>query len=140
MKSKVFLARLEHLHEMLDFLKDYCKSHEAQQSAVEQVILAAEEALVNIINYGYPKEAKGFIDVSCGEADRPGIKIIIKDQGISFNPLEHVPPTLPPISRLLEKTDDTYGGYGIYILTGLMDEIDYQRVNDINILTLIKYF
>jgi serine/threonine-protein kinase RsbW len=140
LKTKVFPAKLEYLYEMLAFLKDYCNLHEAAESVVGQVILAVEEALVNIISYGYQPENEGFIDLSCGEVDQRGIKIVIKDQGIAFNPLEHTPPVLPPISRLLDNTPDTFGGYGIYILTGLMDEVDYQRLEGENILTLVKYF
>lgn len=139
-ETNVFIAKLENLHTMLDVLKQYCESQNISSTVIDQIILSVEEALVNIISYAYPEES-GTIDMSFEvTANRPGIKITIKDRGIPFNPLENIPPDLPPINRLIErKEEDGVGGYGIYILTCLMDAVDYQRINDENILTLIKY-
>lgn len=137
MESKLFLAKLEHLHEMLDFLNDFCKSCHMPSNCIEKVILAAEEALVNIISYGYQTEENGHIYISCEWKSPPALVITIKDRGIPFNPLENLPPALPPAERLLEKTD-SLGGYGIYLLKQLIDVVDYQRVKEENVLTLTK--
>ena len=139
METRVFEAKLEYLHDMLDFIKAYCSIQAFAPHFVEQVILAAEEALVNIISYSYHHRDKGFIDLSCGKPDRNGIKIIIRDRGTPFNPLEHIPPVVPPVERLLEKKENPLGGYGIYILTEIMNAVEYQRINDQNVLTLTKY-
>ena len=139
MKQKIFPAELDSLYEMLEFIKDY-GTQSFPSSILEQIILAAEEALVNIISYGYPNGKKGTIEIICDDSTpKGGIKIVIKDQGIPFNPVEKVPSSLPPPSVELEKEDPSLGGYGIYILIGLMDRVEYQRIDGGNMLSLIKY-
>lgn len=139
MNTKVFEAKLDDLHEMLDFIKAYCKLHHIPPTLIEQIILAAEEALVNIISYSYQQVGKGLIDLSCGPAEKTGIKIIIKDRGTPFNLLENIPTTSPPFKQSIDAADNGLGGYGIYLLTKIMDIIEYQRIDDQNILTMIKY-
>lgn len=139
MYTKSFPAELDRLYEMLAFIEEYAHSHNIAASILDQIILATEEALVNVINYGYPDEKKGTIDITCEKTRKPvGIKIILKDYGIPFNPVENVPPTVPP-PKVVDKVTDTLGGYGIYIFVGLMDHVEYQRVNGGNILSLTKY-
>jgi anti-sigma regulatory factor (Ser/Thr protein kinase) len=140
MYQKIFPAELDQLYVMLAFIKEYGKSHNLSPSTLEQIVLAAEEALVNVISYGYPPEKKGTIEISCEEpTPKAGIKIMIKDQGVPFNPVEKVPTALPTPSSVLSKPDNSLGGYGIYILIGLMDRVEYQRIDGGNILSLTKY-
>ena len=141
MGTKVFRAQLSHLYEMLAFIKAYGNAQKIPSSPFSQIILASEEALVNVINYAYPGNDLGTVEIDCSSStDQKGIKIVIKDHGIPFNPLENIPTSLPTPNRLLEKTNNVVGGYGIYILTGIMDQVDYQRLGDINILTLVKHY
>lgn len=140
MYQKIFPAEIDSLYDMLEFIKANGEKNHISSLALDQIILAAEEALVNIISYGYPNEKKGTIEIGCEETTpQPGIKLIIKDQGIPFNPIEKAPATPPPPSSLLNETETSLGGYGIYILIGLMDRVEYQRLEDGNMLTLIKY-
>lgn len=139
MYHKVFPAELEHLYSMLEFIKEYGQSHHVPALALDQITLAAEEALVNIISYGYP-ENKGTIEITCKDSTpQRGIKIIIKDQGIPFNPIENIPNNLATSSTIPKKSNNSLGGYGIYILIGLMDRVEYQRIDGGNMLSLIKY-
>jgi serine/threonine-protein kinase RsbW len=139
MYHKIFPAELDHLYEMLSFIRSYHSFENVSPSTLDQIILATEEALVNIINYGYPKEKKGTVEITCEKPSRrDGIKIIIKDQGIPFNPVENIPSNPPATSRI-ENKNDCLGGYGIFILVGLMDRVEYQRVDGGNILSLTKY-
>lgn len=141
MSHKLFPAELDNLYDMLDFIKGYGASHQVPTSNLDQIILATEEALVNIINYGYPNQKKGTIDITCKKTPkRPGIQIVIKDQGIPFNPVEKVPTHPPSPDEILNKANDSLGGYGIYILVGLMDRVEYKRFEEGNILALTKYF
>lgn len=141
MHQKIFSAELDSLYDMLEFIKSYGQTHPVPPAFLDRIIVAAEEALVNIISYGYPDEKKGTIEISCEDSTpEPGIKIIIKDQGIPFNPIKNVPTELPSPSAVLEKAEDSVGGYGIYILIGLMDRVEYQRIGGGNMLTLVKYF
>lgn len=141
MQKKTFPAKLEYLHEMLAFIQTYGLNQNIPVSLVDKIVLAAEEALVNIINYGYPDQTPdGTIDITCQDSEgRPGLKIMIKDQGVPFNPVERAPSLYPPISKSEDVTAHPVGGYGIYIFVGIMDRIEYQRIDSGNILTLTKY-
>lgn len=136
MYQKIFPAELEHLYEMLEFIEAYGHTRQIPSAMLDRIILATEEALVNIVSYGYPDQKKGTIEIVCEETKpQAGINIIIKDQGIPFNPIEKVPTSPPPPAKI----ENSLGGYGIYILIGLMDHVEYQRLNEGNILSLTKY-
>lgn len=140
MHNKIFSAKLDHLYEMLTFIRSYGSLYKIPLPTLDQMILAAEEVLVNIINYAYPKGQEGKIEIICENTHHPaGIKIIIKDQGVIFNPIENIPSVLPSSTNILEKSDKTLGGYGIYIFAGLMDCVEYQRIDGSNVLSLTKY-
>lgn len=124
---KTFPAKLERLHQMQQFVIDYANTINFDHSQLLKIELALEEALVNIINYGYGKK-HGFIEIRCSALDRGGICIILKDQGVAFNPLIQKDPI----------RQDEVGGYGLFLIRNIMDEISYKHENDTNFLTLIK--
>lgn len=129
---KVFPAQLDCLHEMLAFIAEQFRAFEFKEEAIEKVELACEEALVNIVQYGY-LQVKGEISIECLFLDDQGIKIIIRDKGIPFNPL------LSTKSFAEKPKVPSEGGYGIYLILNLMDKVTYVRENNCNKLTLIKY-
>jgi len=140
MYQKNFPAELEILYTMLEFIQVYGQKHQISPISLDQMILAAEEALVNIISYGYPDGKKGTIEIVCeSSSPQPGIKIIIKDQGVPFNPIEKAPKLAPSTSTVQNETEVSLGGYGIHILIGLMDKVEYQRLDNGNMLILTKY-
>lgn len=140
MKKEVFPADLGHLYDMLGFIKSYGLSENINQSILEKIILACEEALVNIIHYSYPNR-KGTIEITCQESsNKHGITVYLVDNGVPFNPIVQCPiknDHTPPIPSL---DDSKKGGYGIYIFVGIMDHIEYQRLEEGNLLALTKYF
>lgn len=140
MYQKIFPADIEFLYEMLEFIKAYGEKNQILPLALDQITLATEEALVNIISYGYPNNKKGTIHITCEETElQPGIKILIKDQGIPFDPIKNVPQTPFLNANQQNEGEPSLGGYGIHILIGLMDRVEYQRLVDGNMLILIKY-
>lgn len=122
--GKKFQASLDQLYDMLDFIRDEAKSVGFEPRSVSKIELACEEALVNIIQHGYP-DFRGNIEIFCLRPESKGIKIVIKDHGIPFNPLS------------LSKKEGT--GYGIFFIIRLMDEVSYVREENSNILTLVKF-
>ena len=94
--------------------------------------LAIEEAVVNVMNYGYPEGTVGYIDVEV-DADKESITFVITDTGKPFDPTkkEDVDITLPAEKRGI-------GGLGIHLIRRIMDNIDYQYIDKKNILTLKK--
>lgn len=136
---KTFPATLDQLYEMLRYVREHAVLIGFERSHILKIELAAEEALVNIINYGYPQQ-NGDIHIHCSDRDIKGLKIIIKDHGIPFNPLVHASNFTPILDiETVINIETKIGGYGIFFIFKLMDEVNYMRDEDSNILTLIKY-
>ena len=90
--------------------------------------------LVNIINYGYPN-GHGQITIECCLSGKLDLEIVIKDEGIPFDPFKAE--TACDCSAGLE--DRSVGGYGIFFILHLMDEVIYKREENVNVLTLKKF-
>lgn len=93
---------------------------------MDAVELAVSEACTNAIKHA----GKGGIILAFQVFDG-GIVVQVKDQGKGFD-LDKVPP--PDFDNHPE------GGYGIYIIKSKMDEVEYIRTKNWNILSMTKYF
>lgn len=124
--EKSFLASLTSLPEMLAFVKGYAYSAGFQGDSLTRIELAAEEALVNIIENAYEKTSEGQITIECTDPNSNGIKICIRDDGRAFDPIKAA-------------QNQKQSGYGLQIMVKAMDSVDYQRQGDTNVLTLIKH-
>ena len=62
------------------------------------------------------------------------MRIVFKDHGIPYNPLEKADPdvTLPAHKRKI-------GGLGIFMVKKVMDELSYEYKDGQNIMTIRKY-
>ena len=101
------------------------------------VNLALEEAVSNVMMYAYPDVKNGqvlveFVRVN-GEGMNGKMVFIITDSGIPFDPTQQ-----PPADITLSAEERAIGGLGIHLVNQLMDEVRYERVEDKNVLTLIK--
>ncbi|MCM8781316.1 MAG: SpoIIE family protein phosphatase [Candidatus Omnitrophica bacterium] len=132
MEKIIFPAKLENLDSMLSFVIDKAKSIGFKDKQLNQIRLAAEEALVNIVNYAYP-DKNGDIEITFASNEDNDFVLEIADYGIAFDPLSKPQPDL---NAPLEKRN--IGGLGIYLLRKIMDEVRYRRENNRNILTFVK--
>lgn len=118
---------------MLQFVRDHAIEAGLSPANAQQVELAADEVLTNIINYA-GLDDKSMIIIHCSQANKNGIKVIIKDTGKPFNPL-----TNPCAKEACSSEPQKIGGYGITLVRELMDQVTYSREQDMNVLTLVKY-
>lgn len=132
--KKSFPAELNKLYEMLDFIRNQALEAGFDSCYVNKIELATEEVLVNIINYGYPKE-QGQIAIQCVLTANSDLEITIKDEGIPYNPLK----TEINCNCQASLDDRAIGGYGIFFILNLMDEVVYTREENVNVLTLKKF-
>jgi serine/threonine-protein kinase RsbW len=94
--------------------------------------LVLEEAVTNIVQYGYDDTGEHFIDLIFGlEGDLLTITII--DDGHEYDPTAKEDPdiTLPAGERPI-------GGLGIFLIRKIMDTVVYQRKANKNYLILTK--
>lgn len=128
-----FEAELKNLPLMLESLRDYAKKQGFGDEKINKIQLAVEEILANIINYAYP-DKNGSIEINCDNKEGKGLGIEIIDWGIPFDPL-----TVAETDTKSSVEDRNVGGLGIFLVRKIMDEIQYRREDDKNILTLTIY-
>lgn len=130
MITTTFTAQLETLDAMLEWIRHTLLTLGVAEEFLNNIEIACEEALINIIQYSYPEEI-GHVSLSCSRGGQTGKSLIITflDQGVQHNPLHSVSLPLPP----------RIGGYGIYLILRLMDDVIYRYVDGNNELTLIKH-
>lgn len=132
--TKTYAASLDNLHEMLSYVRKTAKKIGFNAAELVKVELAVEEALVNVIKHGYQGKP-GSISINCKLTKPNSLEVEIKDQGIPYNPLLHA----KLFDQEFAQKNKGVGGYGIFLILKIMDEIKYDRVEDSNILTLTKY-
>ncbi len=104
------------------------------EKRVQEIELAVEEALVNIINYAYPEREDGDVEVTCG-LDGEGRYIVeIRDSGVPFDVEAQSDPDLG--SNIAERK---IGGLGIFLIRKMADEMQYKREGEENVLTLVIF-
>ena len=93
------------------------------------VNLALEEIVSNVMLYAYP-HSSGRVMV---EYTAPLI-FTVSDNGIPFDPTKQKEADIT-----LSAEERQIGGLGIHLVRQIMDEVKYERVEDKNVLTLIKH-
>lgn len=102
-------------------------------SALNMTInLALEEAVTNVMLYAYPQDKNGKVLIEAEKSDNQ-IVFVISDNGIPFDPTKQ-----PPVNTSLGLEERSIGGLGIHLVRQIMDQIQYRREDNKNILTLIK--
>ena len=131
MTTKILPAKLENLGKLHKFVRDQVMVTDFSKKDANQILIAAEEGIINILNYAYP-DSEGEITIICEDTEK-SFTITLKDQGIPFDPL-----SLPDPDVDLPIEDRKIGGLGIFMIKQIMDEVKYKRKDDWNIFTLIK--
>jgi sigma-B regulation protein RsbU (phosphoserine phosphatase) len=123
-------ASLENLNKALDFVNTELERRGCPQEIQGKIEIAVEEIFVNIANYAYgPAGGSAVIYISVND------KIVIRfeDTGKFYNPLEKPEPDLD--KPLMERD---IGGLGVFLVKKLMDNVEYSRIDDRNVLVITK--
>ncbi len=123
---------IERIPELSKFIEGVCEELELGMPETMSLNLALEEAVVNVMNYAYPKGAYGEVNIEA-IANNKCLKIIIKDSGIPFDPTKQ-----GEVDTTLSAEERPIGGLGIYLVREIMDSVNYEYVDHKNILTLRK--
>lgn len=114
------------------FMDEVCESLELDPMVTMQLNLALEEAVVNVIDYAYPEGEKGEVDVDVKVAG-DSLVFVVSDSGIPFDPTAK-----PEVDTTLSAEERRIGGLGIHLVRNIMDDVQYERVGDRNVLTVSK--
>ena len=133
MVSYVVNAKHELIDDMINPVLEALEGLEANKRATYQLHLALEEVLVNVVNYAYEGK-EGTVDISYDISnDNKSIKVIIKDKGKAFDPTKAEDPPLEGTAK-----ERKIGGLGIYIVKNIVDDIKYSRIDNQNVLEIVK--
>lgn len=108
------------------------QGHHWSPKTLFQVKLALEEAVTNILSYGFDGQQTQLIWLKVVQEGRL-LSIVLTDNGTPFDPLERPPPDLD--SNL---EDRMVGGLGVYLIRQMMDNVSYQRQDGCNKLCMMK--
>lgn len=123
---------IDAITEMSVFVDTICEELGFDMMMTMNLNLAIEEAVVNVMNYAYPKGTRGEVHIEI-QADAQKFTVIIRDSGIPFDPT-----TQKEVDTTLSAEERPIGGLGIHLVRQIMDHIDYRYVDKQNILLLEK--
>jgi serine/threonine-protein kinase RsbW len=133
MEKSIILANdIAEISKLNQFIEEVGDEFSLAPDLVFNLTLVMEEAVVNVINYAYPKEEHEKIYVSA-RLHEGSIIMVIADNGKEFDP------TLAPEADItLSAEERPIGGLGIFLIRNIMNEVKYERIEGRNILTLEK--
>lgn len=131
-KTLSFPVSEEAYKSLVDFLKKELVENGCPDKAMSQIIVAVEELYSNVVFHGYPKGGLGNFSIKI-IPDKNKVTLIMKDDATPFNPLIVKAPDIT-----LSAEEREIGGLGIYIVKETMDEFNYERINEKNVVTIVK--
>ena len=114
------------------FVEDTGEALSLPLGLVIKLNLALEEAVNNVISYAYPQGESGEITV-VAKCDGDILSFTVTDEGREFDPTQRAEADIT--SSAAERP---IGGLGIHLIKNIMDEVEYCRSEEKNILTLKK--
>ena len=131
-KNFIINNKVEEITKLAEQLEELAEIWELPMPLTMKINLVLEEALSNIIFYGYKDQEKHVINISISLLDDQ-LKMIIEDDGIAFDPTKSEQPDIN-----LPADERPIGGLGIFLVSKIMDEVIYNRFEEKNTLTLLK--
>ena len=133
MERSIILANeISEISRLNEFIEELGEVFSLSPDIVFNLNLVLEEAVVNIINYAYPKEDHQYIYLSAKMNDG-SIVLVLTDTGKEFDPT-----AAPEADITLSADERQIGGLGIFLIRQIMNEVKYERIEGKNVLTLEK--
>ncbi|MBE6471085.1 MAG: ATP-binding protein [Coriobacteriaceae bacterium] len=119
---------------VIEFVEEELSLHECPPKVLNQIEVAIEEILVNIVSYAQLTAEDG-VEVRCEVLTDP-VRVVVQflDQGVPFDPLAREDPDLS-VDTLMERE----GGLGIFMVKKMMDDVSYAYEGGKNTLTILKH-
>lgn len=111
------------------WIREHAQRAGVDDQEIFDLQLAMSEAVSNIIRHGY-SSAPGrtiWIDLSISERE---LRLVLRDDGVPLRPSDITP---------IDLDDPQGGGYGLFLIDELMDEVVRESDGDGTTLTLVKH-
>lgn len=128
MKKIGIAPTLDKLPEATGFFEDILSAANAPMKVIAQVNVAVDEIFSNIARYSGATTAT----LGCSLADGR-MTLRFSDNGRPYDPTGK-----PDPDTTLSAEERDIGGLGIFMVKKIMDEVTYEYVDGLNILTLVK--
>lgn len=118
--TRTYASDLGQLRALRQFVRSVCQrewSEPRDETALDKIVLAIQEAATNVIRHAYDGLEDGYIRVVV-DATADQIRVSLFDNGKSFDRKSVSAPA----------TDGTQlGGWGIFLIEQLVDDVSYCR-------------
>ena len=133
MKREVtFKNEDQELTRVSEFMESVCDELQLDRHVAMKLQVAMEEVVSNVIFYAYPEGTSADITLTA-ESDGKELTFVLSDTGKPFDPTAKEDTDLE-----VNPMDREQGGLGIIIVKNIMNEVSYQRLGDMNQLTMKK--
>ena len=136
-QSKYFditiINRLPAIEQVNERFNAFADENHIPQDISRKMNTVFDEFLNNIISYAYQDDEQHFININFNLSGNR-LVITLEDDGIPFNPFAK--DSLEALN--IPDNERMPGGLGIHFVKSIMDEYNYHRRIDNNVVTLIK--
>ncbi len=124
---------LSELRRLSGTVDAFCSSNGLACEVRDALQLCLDEVATNIIFYAFPiGQRAGFsVQLTCTGNE---IEAVIRDRGVAFDPLQET--RNPDVQAALQARP--VGGLGVHFVKHFMDDLEYTRAGDENVLLLRK--
>lgn len=112
--------------EIIDKVNSFLEKVDCPDDTRKSIDIIIDEICDNIEEYAYG-DASGSMRILC-EAGANVFKVVFEDYGKAFNPLDQKKPEIGSLPDI--------GGFGIHFVRNLSDEVSYERIGNMNRLTV----
>ncbi|MBR5205156.1 MAG: ATP-binding protein [Bacteroidaceae bacterium] len=131
-KKLVLKNEISEISKLAAFIEELGEELDLTPDLVFNLNLVLEEAVSNVILYAYPKGEQQEISLSANVSDN-NLVFVLTDSGKEFDPTQ-----APDADITLSAEERQIGGLGIFLIRQIMNQIEYQRIDGKNVLTLGK--
>ena len=131
-KKLVLKNEISEISKLAAFIEELGEELDLTPDLVFNLNLVLEEAVSNVILYAYSKGEQQEISLSANVSDN-NLVFVLTDSGKEFDPTQ-----APDADITLSAEERQIGGLGIFLIRQIMNQIEYQRIDGKNVLTLGK--
>jgi serine/threonine-protein kinase RsbW len=127
-------SQKDNLEIIRNFVSSIAKRVGLEETDVNKIELAVDEACTNVIQHAYEGDDSQKIDIAV-KIDYSKFTVVVTDKGKTFK-MDEI--EMPDMKEYLAEL--RVGGLGIYLMKTLMDEVDYRaKSSGENEVTMVKY-
>ncbi|MET4108709.1 ATP-binding protein [Hymenobacter sp. UYP22] len=116
-----------------DFVSDFLATYHLSDLIINQIVLAVDEVVANLIIHGNGEDESQFLDVRVSIREQE-FCIEIEDQNLtSYSPSSYQEPDLQEYVRIGKK-----GGVGMMLVNRIMDRVEFTTQDAHNLCRLCK--